>query len=59
MAFSGRVVYVGYAKQPVSYQSAQFLMKELDIRGSRNATVADFRAVLAVMESSVIRSAIW
>ncbi len=38
VAFSGRVVYVGYAKQPVSYQSAQFLMKELDIRGSRNAT---------------------
>ena len=26
-------------------------MKELDIRGSRNATVADFRAVLALMES--------
>ncbi|WP_141023539.1 zinc-binding dehydrogenase, partial [Escherichia coli] len=51
VAFSGRVVYVGYAKQPVSYQSAQFLMKELDIRGSRNATVADFRAVLALMES--------
>ncbi|MGT8960659.1 zinc-binding dehydrogenase [Escherichia coli] len=59
VAFSGRVVYVGYAKQPVSYQSAQFLMKELDIRGSRNATVADFRAVLALMESGVIRSAIW
>lgn len=50
-AFSGRVVYVGYAKKPVSYQSATFLMKELDIRGSRNATVADFRAVLALMES--------
>ncbi|WP_058911313.1 zinc-binding alcohol dehydrogenase family protein [Entomohabitans teleogrylli] len=50
VAFAGRVVYVGYAKQPVSYQSAHFLMKELDIRGSRNATAADFRAVLALME---------
>lgn len=50
VGFAGRVVYVGYAKQPVSYQSALFLMKELDIRGSRNATAADFRAVLALME---------
>jgi 2-desacetyl-2-hydroxyethyl bacteriochlorophyllide A dehydrogenase len=50
VAFSGRVVYVGYAKKPVSYNSATFLLKELDIRGSRNATVGDFRAVLALME---------
>lgn len=49
VAFTGRVVYVGYAKKPVSYDSARFLLKELDIRGSRNATVADFRAVLALM----------
>ncbi|EFB6065890.1 TPA: zinc-binding alcohol dehydrogenase family protein [Escherichia coli] len=49
-AFCGRVVYVGYAKKPVNYESARFLMKELDIRGSRNATVADFRAVLSLME---------
>ncbi|WP_213992741.1 zinc-binding alcohol dehydrogenase family protein [Sodalis sp. dw_96] len=50
VAFTGRVVYVGYAKKPVTFDSARFLLKELDIRGSRNATVADFRAVLALME---------
>ncbi|MBH2811391.1 zinc-binding alcohol dehydrogenase family protein [Serratia liquefaciens] len=50
VAFSGRIVYVGYAKKPVNYNSALFLLKEVDIRGSRNATVADFRAVLALME---------
>jgi 2-desacetyl-2-hydroxyethyl bacteriochlorophyllide A dehydrogenase len=49
-AFAARVVYVGYAKKPVSYDSSQFVMKELDIRGSRNATAADFAAVLALLE---------
>ncbi|MCT4706503.1 zinc-binding alcohol dehydrogenase family protein [Enterobacteriaceae bacterium H16N7] len=50
VAFSGRIVYVGYAKYPVTFNSAVFLLKELDIRGSRNATAGDFRAVQALME---------
>ncbi len=49
-AFAGRVVYVGYAKKPVTYDTSLFVMKELDIRGSRNATAADFAAVLSLME---------
>ncbi len=48
--FSGRVVYVGYAKAPVTYQTALFNLKELDIMGSRNATMADFTAVIATLE---------
>ncbi|MFB0713463.1 zinc-binding alcohol dehydrogenase family protein [Buttiauxella noackiae] len=52
VAFAGRVVYVGYAKKPVTFDSARFLLKELDIRGSRNATVTDFRAVIALMEQN-------
>jgi 2-desacetyl-2-hydroxyethyl bacteriochlorophyllide A dehydrogenase len=50
VAFTGRVVYVGYAKKPVCYETASFVMKELDIRGSRNATAADFMAVLSLIE---------
>ncbi|MFT4173707.1 MAG: zinc-binding alcohol dehydrogenase family protein [Rhodocyclaceae bacterium] len=49
-AFAARVVYVGYAKKPVSYDSSLFVMKELDIRGSRNATATDFAAVLSLLE---------
>ena len=37
VAFTGRVVYIGYAKEPVSYETRLFVMKELDILGSRNA----------------------
>lgn len=51
VCFAGRVVYIGYAKAPVSYETKYFVMKELDIRGSRNSTAADFRAVVEMLEA--------
>ena len=48
--FAGRVVYVGYAKEPVEYATKNFVMKEIDIMGSRNATADDFRGVIAYLE---------
>lgn len=51
VAFAGRVVYVGYAKAPVEYESKYFVQKELDIMGSRNATPKDFKAVIAMLEA--------
>ncbi|KAB2688129.1 zinc-binding alcohol dehydrogenase family protein [Brucella pseudogrignonensis] len=48
--FAGRVVYVGYSKSPVTYQTQFFNLKELDIMGSRNATLTDFEAVIAHLE---------
>lgn len=48
--FAGRVVYVGYSKAPVTYQTQFFNLKELDIMGSRNATAQDFRNVTAHLE---------
>src|SRR6266550_3260186 len=50
VAFTGRVVYIGYAKEPVSYETRLFVQKELDILGSRNALPADFRAVMKILE---------
>lgn len=49
--FAGRVVYVGYAKAPVEYATKSFVMKELDIMGSRNATADDFRGVITYLEA--------
>ncbi|MDE2436577.1 MAG: zinc-binding alcohol dehydrogenase family protein [Sphingomonadales bacterium] len=46
----GRVVYVGYPPEPVSFQTKYFLMKELDIRGSRGALREDFEAVVEYLE---------
>jgi len=50
-SFAGRVVYIGYAKEPVSYETKYFVMKELDILGSRNATLKNFSDVIQVLES--------
>lgn len=46
VAFTGRVVYIGYAKTEVTFQTKLFVQKELDIRGSRNAMPSDFKAVI-------------
>ena len=51
VAFTGRVVYIGYAKEPVSYETRLFVQKELDILGSRNALPEDFRKVISILES--------
>lgn len=51
VGFAGRVVYIGYAKAPVAYETKFFVMKELDILGSRNSTPDDFRDVIALLES--------
>ncbi|HEY6445917.1 MAG TPA: zinc-binding alcohol dehydrogenase family protein [Acidobacteriaceae bacterium] len=51
VSFTGRVVYIGYAKEPVSYETKLFVQKELDILGSRNATDADFDEVIAMLRS--------
>ena len=50
VAFTGRVVYIGYAKEPVAYETRLFVQKELDILGSRNATPEDFRKVIQMLE---------
>ena len=56
-SFGGRVVYIGYAKEPVAYETKLFVSKELDIRGSRNALWEDFEAVRGMLESGRIATA--
>jgi 2-desacetyl-2-hydroxyethyl bacteriochlorophyllide A dehydrogenase len=46
-SFAGRVVYIGYAKAPVSYDTRRIVQKELDVLGSRNALPEDFTAAAA------------
>ncbi|MFM2354922.1 MAG: hypothetical protein RLZZ528_658, partial [Pseudomonadota bacterium] len=49
--FGGRVVYIGYSKAPVTYETRFFNLKELDILGSRNALRSDFDAVIDWLEA--------
>ena len=46
VGFTGRVVFIGYAKDETTFSTRLFVQKELDIRGSRNALPEDFRAVI-------------
>ena len=50
VCFAGRVVFIGYAKEHVSFETRLFVQKELDIRGSRNALPQDFREVIRMFE---------
>lgn len=50
VAFTGRVVCIGYAGSEVSFATKLFVQKEMDIMGSRNATPEDFRAVISYLE---------
>ena len=50
VCYAGRVVYVGYAKEEVCYDTTHFVRKELDIRGSRNA-LRVFPAVIKMLEA--------
>lgn len=51
VAYAGRVVYIGYAKDMVEYDTKYFILKEIDIRGSRNALLEDFQTVIKFLES--------
>jgi threonine dehydrogenase-like Zn-dependent dehydrogenase len=47
---TGRVVYLGWAKEPISFDTKLFVHKELDILGSRNS-LTEFPAVIAMLSS--------
>jgi len=49
VAFTGRIVCIGYAKSDVPLTTSLFVKKELDVLGSRNATPEDFEAVMEYM----------
>ena len=50
-AFTARIVCIGYTPNDVSFPTRLWVQKELDILGSRNATPADFEAVISYLKS--------
>lgn len=51
-AFTGRVVYIGYAKEDVPLTTKLIVQKELDVLGSRNALPQDFDHVIAHLQEN-------
>ena len=52
-AFAGRVVYIGYAKSDILFNTSLFVKKELNISGSRNAQF-EFGPVVQMLENKSI-----
>ena len=50
VAFSGKMVCIGYAKEEISFSTKWWVQKELDILGSRNATLEDFKNVMQLLK---------
>lgn len=51
VAYAGRVVYIGWAKEHVTYETRPFVHKELDILGARNAQPENFEEVIRMLEA--------
>jgi len=49
VAFTGRVVFIGYAKEEIAFQTTLFVSKELDLYGSRNS-LHTFPSVIKMLE---------
>lgn len=54
VAFAGRVVCIGYAGSDIAFPTKLWVQKELEIMGSRNATPADFEAVIRFLKNTAL-----
>lgn len=57
--FTGRVVYVGITKEPVSLDDPLLHRRELTLLASRNAVAADFTRILDLMKTGSLRAVRW
>jgi alcohol dehydrogenase len=57
--FTGRVVYVGITKEPVTIDDPLFHRRELSILASRNAVASDFPRILGMIQSGQIDTRPW
>jgi 2-desacetyl-2-hydroxyethyl bacteriochlorophyllide A dehydrogenase len=55
VCFAGTVVYIGYVKALVEYDTSLFVKKELDIKGSRNALDSEIKEVIKMVASRKIK----
>jgi len=49
VACAGRVVYIGYCKEQVNYETRLFVSKELDILGTRNSLPKDYETACGLL----------
>ena len=55
VAHGGTLVLVGVVRTDIRFSDPDFHKRELTLKGSRNATIEDFREVLAAIRSGPIQ----
>ena len=56
---SGRLVFVGFQLEPLSFANPDFHRRELTLLSSRNSTAAEFTRIIELMESGQIDTTPW
>ncbi len=56
---SGRLVFVGFQLEPVSFANPDFHRRELTLLSSRNSAPAEFTRIISLMEAGRIDTAPW
>lgn len=59
VAHGGRLVFVGLFQGDVTFNDPNFHRRELTLMGSRNATAADFRRIIGLVEDGVVDTTPW
>ena len=57
MAHGGTLVFVGVTRSTIGFAGPEFHKRETTIKGSRNATIEDFREVIEAMTSGRVQVA--
>ena len=55
VAHGGTLVFVGVVRTDLRFSDPDFHKREMTLKGSRNATIEDFREVLAAIRSGRVR----
>ncbi len=58
-ASAGRLVFVGFQLEAISFANPEFHRRELSLLASRNSTSDQFRQILALMESGDVDTTPW
>ncbi|MBT3342701.1 MAG: zinc-binding alcohol dehydrogenase family protein [Gemmatimonadetes bacterium] len=58
-ASAGRLVFVGFQLETISFANPEFHRRELSLLASRNSTSAQFRRILALMECGDVDTTPW
>mgnify|MGYP001178529120 FL=1 len=59
VASAGRLIYIGFQRERVSFPNPEFHRREISIHSSRNSVSEDFRKIICWMEEGAIDTKPW